>query len=66
PGLFALCLTAFMMIKAYDGVEFKLPLIGKLAFRVVYECNEDILAHAEAEAEAKAEKQLARKLKTKK
>jgi hypothetical protein len=55
-----------MMIKAYDGVEFKLPLIGKLAFRVVYECNEDILAHAEAEAEAKAEKQLARKLKTKK
>ena len=47
PGLLALFICVCMMIKSYDGEEYKLPLIGKLAFAAVYETGperEDLLA----------------------
>jgi uncharacterized membrane protein len=51
PGILSLGFVTFMMLKAYDGEEFQLPIIGKMAFRTIYETRDDILAEAEAEAE---------------
>lgn len=36
-GLLALAFTAYMMYRSYDGEEYRLPLIGNLAFGAVYE-----------------------------
>jgi len=47
PGLFALIFALYMMIQSYDGEEYKLPVIGPLAFRAVYHTGaepEDLLA----------------------
>ena len=49
PGLIALFVSGFMMIKSYDGEEYKLPIIGNLAFSAIYETAEDLLATAEIE-----------------
>lgn len=47
PGLLALIFAIYMMIRAYHGEEYKLPLIGRFAFDAVYETgseSEDLLA----------------------
>ncbi len=41
PGLSALIFTSYMMLKAYDGEEFKLPVLGKLAFCSIYEVEQE-------------------------
>ena len=61
PGILALGFSAYMMLKAYDGEEYRLPLIGNLAYETVFETGEDILAEAEAKAKAKAEAKEQRK-----
>lgn len=37
PGLIAFIFAVYMMIRALHGEEYKLPLIGNLAFGAVYE-----------------------------
>lgn len=47
PGLLALCFAGYMMVKALYGEEFRMPVIGHLAFSAVYETDpevEDLLA----------------------
>ncbi|MHB0913434.1 MAG: DUF4870 domain-containing protein [Armatimonadota bacterium] len=44
PGLFAFIFSLFMMLKSYDGEEYKLPIIGSLAFLCVYETGQDLLS----------------------
>ncbi len=47
PGLLMLIFAICMMIKSYDGEEHRLPIIGSLAFRIVYHTgpdSEDLLA----------------------
>lgn len=55
PGLLALIFVVFMMKKAYDGVEYKLPIIGKIAYESVFETSEDLLADVETETATKVE-----------
>lgn len=42
PGLIALVFTLYMMRKAADGEEYKLPFVGNLAFSAVYDTDEDM------------------------
>ena len=44
PGLVCLAFTATMMMKAYYGEEYRLPIIGGLAFHAVYDTSDDLLA----------------------
>jgi uncharacterized membrane protein len=44
PGILCLCFTIYMMLRAYYGEEYRLPLIGNLAFHAVYDTSEDLLA----------------------
>ena len=41
PGLFALCFSVYMMIRAYYGDEYRLPVIGPLAFSAIYDTEAD-------------------------
>jgi uncharacterized membrane protein len=52
PGLLALIFSIYMMIKAYHGEEYKVPIIGDLAFGAVYDTSpepEEIPAAATGE-----------------
>ena len=56
PSMTALGFSAFMMIKAYYGEEYRLPIIGNLAFAAVYDTDpdsgpEDLLAEKPPEVE---------------
>lgn len=44
PGTLCLAFTGFMMLKAHYGEEYKLPVIGNLAFHAVYDTSDDLLA----------------------
>lgn len=52
PGLLMLIFAIYMMIKSYDGEEYKLPVIGPLAFRAIYQTGpepEDLLTPESAD-----------------
>lgn len=49
PGLAALIFSASMMLKSYYGEEYKVPIIGKMAFASIYETDDDLLADAESD-----------------
>ena len=56
PSMAALGFSVFMMIKAYYGEEYRLPIIGNWAFAAIYEtdpdsCPEDLLAEKPPEGE---------------
>lgn len=58
PGLLCLLFAIHMGIKAYYGDEHRLPLIGDLAFRAIYETREDLLAVDAASGEPAEDRQV--------
>jgi uncharacterized membrane protein len=40
PGVLALVFVSLAMLKAYDGEEYKFPIIGRWAFQAVYDTDE--------------------------
>ena len=51
PGILALIFVCVMILKAYDGEEYKIPIIGRIAFQTVYEKNDDIIAESKDDDE---------------
>lgn len=49
PSLLAIVFALFMMHKAHHGEEYRLPIIGNLAFGAVFETDADILAESDRE-----------------
>lgn len=41
PGTMAFCFSLYMMYRAYYGDEYKLPVIGPLAFGAIYDTEPD-------------------------